>query len=75
MNIENLKVKLTEIMNNQNGKIILAKKISKRNEFVFSIGKTNYEPSETLFENEEYILFSEGVSESLINEVKESILI
>lgn len=48
----------------------LAKKIAKRNEFVLSLGQSKFLPKELIWENNEYVLFGEGLSEELIDSLK-----
>lgn len=73
MNIDNIKIIIEELMQNQKGKITLAKRIGKRNEYIFSIGETNYEPFEIIFANDKYIVFTENVAEKIQDKIREKL--
>ncbi len=60
LKFENLKGRLSEITGN--GKVILTKKVGKRNEYVFSVGDTNFSFHEKIYEDENFTAFSENLS-------------
>lgn len=59
---DNYKLKIEEILGKNRGKITLTQKISKRNAYIFSVGKSEYLQSNIIFENDEITVFEEGVS-------------
>lgn len=61
MNIEMLKDKLSSYAQKYN--LTFAKKISKRKEFLFSLGESKFLPKEVLWESENFVLIGEGVEE------------
>jgi hypothetical protein len=69
MTLDRLKTEINDIMSGCPGKITLSKKIGKRNEYLFSIGKTEFLPSEVIWENGEYTLFAEGIAEEKKKEI------
>lgn len=61
MTIDRLKDEIELILGSYSNKVTFSKKIGKRNEFLFSLGETNFLPSEIIWENNEYILTGEEV--------------
>ncbi len=61
MTIDRLKNEIEIILGSYSNKVTFSKKIGKRNEFLFSLGETNFLPSEIIWENNEYILTGEEI--------------
>ncbi len=61
MTIDRLKNEIEIIVGSYSNKVTFSKKIGKRNEFLFSLGETNFLPSEIIWENNEYILTGEEI--------------
>lgn len=61
MTIDRLKDEIELILGSYSNKVTFSKKIGKRNEFLFSLGETNFLPSEIIWENNEYILTGEEI--------------
>ena len=64
------KIEIEKILQNSDGKVTLARKIGRRNSYVFSIGTPSYDSSSIIFEDKDIVVFEEGLALDKIELIK-----